>query len=137
MFTREQAEMLGRLENGTAWTWFQSEQEDGVLHFLMDRGLCTPREDIAPGWMELTEEGRAALAGLRKQHAEQTKQEREKKRAEAVRLEERQQDHADEERRYRTQNKIAIIMPLVTFALGVLVEHFYGIFGLIWSAFHG
>lgn len=137
MFTNEQAEMLGRLENGMVWVWFQSEREDAILHYLMDKGLCTSREDIAPGQMALTEAGCAALAGLRKQHAEQTKHEREKERAEAVRLKERQQDHADEERRYRTQNKIAIIMPLVTFALGMLVEYFYGVLRFIFSVFHG
>lgn len=134
--TAEQAEMLESFESGRSWTWFQSSRGDEILHFLMNHGLCTPREDIAPGWMEITEEGRTALADFRIQKAQEEKREREKERAETVRLQERHQDQADEERRYRTQNKIAIIMPLVTFVLGMLVEHFYRIIGFLSSLFH-
>ena len=59
-----------------------------------------------------------------------------KQTAEAKRLQERHEDHANEERRHRTQNQIAIVMPLITFALGLLVEHFFQIVGFLFSVFH-
>lgn len=133
MFTKEQIDMLCRLESGCAWRWYQSDRDDGVLRFLLDSGYCAPREDVAPGWIELTEKGRAALADLRVKEAERTDRRREKELTEATRLKERKQDRADEERRYRTQNKIAIIMSFVTFVLGILVEHFYGVFAFLFS----
>lgn len=127
---------MERLRRGFQWEWFRDPETDDLLRSLMDEGLCTAREDIAPGMLMLTQKGRVALEGLRKQENEAAKRELDKQRAEAKRIEERRQDHADAERRYRTQNKIAIIMPLVTFALGVLVEHFYGIFNFVSSLLH-
>ena len=46
------------------------------------------------------------------------------------------EDYANEERRHRTQNQIAIVMPLITFALGLLVEHFFQIVGFLFAVFH-
>lgn len=134
--TDNQIKMLNRLSRGVRWEWFCDPETDDLLRYLMQEGLCAAREDIAPGMLMLTQKGQAALDGLRKQENEAAKREFDKQCAEAKRIEERRQDHADAERRYRTQNKIAIIMPLVTFALGVLVEHFYGIFGFISSLLH-
>lgn len=134
--TDNQMKMLNRLSSGVRWEWFCDPETDDLLRYLMQEGLCAAREDIAPGMLMLTQKGQAALDGLRKQENEAAKREFDKQCAEAKRIEERRQDHADAERRYRTQNKIAIIMPLITFALGVLVEHFYGIFGFISSLLH-
>ncbi len=134
--TDNQMKMLNRLSHGVRWEWFCDPETDDLLRYLMQEGLCAAREDIAPGMLMLTQKGQAALDGLRKQENEAAKREFDKQCAEAKRIEERRQDHADAERRYRTQNKIAIIMPLITFALGVLVEHFYGIFGFISSLLH-
>ena len=136
MFTNDQIEMLSALEKGVVWVGFQSEREDQILHFLMDYGYCTPREDITPDWIELTEKGRAALADFRQEKAEAAKHERDKQRADTKRLEERRQDHADEERRHRTQNKIAIIVPLLIFVLGILIEHLDVIRRFLSSLFH-
>ena len=44
---------------------------------------------------------------------------------EAVRIKKRREDYSNDERRYRTQNKIAIIIPFITFILGMLIEHFF------------
>lgn len=76
------------------------------------------------------------LETLRQNAAEQAKQQAEQERAEAKRIQERLEDRADEERRYRTQNKISIIMPLITFLLGMIAEHFSGIISFISSFFH-
>lgn len=88
----------------------------------------------------MTDAGTSALLSeleaLRQNAAEQAKQQAEQERAEAKRIQERLEDRADEERRYRTQNKISIIMPLVTFVLGMIVEHFSGIVSLVSSLFH-
>lgn len=71
-----------------------------------------------------------------KQASEQAKKQTEQERTEAKRIQERLEDHADAERRYRTQNKISVIMPLVTFFLGMIVEHFAGIVSLAIRLLH-
>lgn len=93
--------------------------------------LCTVR---------MTDTGEHALLSkletLRQNAAEQAKQQAEQERAEAKRIQERLEDRADEERRHRIQNKISIIMPLITFVLGMIVEHFSGIISLVSSLLH-
>lgn len=88
----------------------------------------------------MTDAGTSALFSeletLRQNAAEQAKQQAEQERAEAKRIQERLEDRAEEERRYRTQNKISIIMPLVTFVLGMIVEHCSGIISLVSSLLH-
>ena len=136
VLTDEQIKMLESLENGTSWEWFQSPKADEILHFLVDSGYCTAREDIALGWICPTEQGKAALARYRIESAEAAQRKSDDQAREAKRLQERHEDQTNEERRYRTQNKISIRMPLVTFVLGLLVEHFYGIVSFCFSVFH-
>lgn len=133
MLTNKQINMLFRLENGMVWTWHIHPEEDNILLFLMDHNLCMAREDIAPGMLCLTQDGEIALERYRKQTAGQAKKQANYEAAEAKRLQERNEDRADQERRYRTQNKIAVIMPLVTFALGMITEHFSGFLGSLIS----
>ena len=131
-----------RTTRASVWEHFgmaRYRQTDDAIDALLSAGSlrCRRAQSRHLDELSVTATGREQLDGEDKQRDEAAKREREKERTEAVRLKERQQDRADEERRYRTQNKIAIIMPLVTFALGVLVEHFYGIFGFFWSVLHG
>lgn len=135
MLTTQQRAMLERLEHGFAWEWHKDPQQDDVLRYLMGRGLCRAREDIRPGWLELTEAGKNLLRELREQEAAQSQKQAAEETAEAKRLQERHEDNANAERRYRTQNKISVVMPLVTFVLGLLVEHFAGVIQLVLSLF--
>lgn len=103
-------------------------------------GLCLgkEREIIClewPGWLELTEAGKKLLRELREHEAAQSQKQAAEEAAEAKRLQERHEDNANAERRYRTQNKISVIMPLITFVLGLLVEHFAGVIRLVLSLF--
>ena len=86
-----------------------------------------PHFTILPVAWEITPLGLSALSEFEVKSAESKEQHAKEKCAEAKRAQERLEDHANEERRYRTQNKIAIIMPVVTFLLGLFVEHFAGI----------
>ena len=90
--------------------------------------------------IRLTPPGETALLAeseiRRKTAAEKAQQEAKDQAAEAKRLRERAEDRADEERRHRTQNKIAIIMPFITFLLGMIAEHFAGIVGTLISLLH-
>lgn len=94
-----------------------------------------PDLSIKPIAWEITPLGLSALSEYEKAEAEKAEQKAEKEAAEAKRLKERREVRADEERRYRTQNKIAIIMPIVTFLLGLVVEHFSGILGALLDLF--
>lgn len=74
--------------------------------------------------LTITTLGREALEREQQQREAAAERQREKQAAETKRLQERHEDQANDERRYRTQNKIAVIMPLATFVLGLLAEHF-------------
>lgn len=105
---------------------------------LLARGLISrkPSRPDTRDVFSLTIKGYEQLEAERKHRTEQAQRQRDKEAAEAKRLEERREDHADAERRYTTQNKIAIVMPLVTFFLGLLVEHFFQIIGFAFSVLH-
>ena len=118
------------------WKWNRDVEMDNLLLFLRDEGIITAREDLAPDLLMLTEKGRVVLAAHHIEHAEEAQRNGEKKDREAKRLQERHEDYANAERRYRTQNKIAIIMPALTFVLGLFVEHFCFIAGTIIGWFH-
>ena len=90
---------------------------------------------VRPVEWEITPLGLSELSEYEQVAAEKAEQKAEKEATEAKRLQERHEDRADEERRYRTQNKISIIMPIVTFFLGLVAEHFYGILGVLLDIF--
>ena len=89
--------------------------------------------------VRLTPSGETALLTasetLRKKAAEQAQQYANKQAAETKRLKERDEDRADEERHHRTQNQIAVIMPIFMFVLGLIAEHFTGIVAAVISFF--
>lgn len=59
--TKNQMRVMERLRRGFQWEWFRDPETDDLLRSLMDEGLCTAREDIAPGMLMLTQKGKAAL----------------------------------------------------------------------------
>lgn len=89
--------------------------------------LCTIR---------LTSSGLIALDIAKQEAAEQAEKRAQENAAESRRLAERAEDRADEERRHRMQDKIAIIMPIITFVLGLIAEHCTGIVALIAKLSH-
>lgn len=119
--------MMENLENGLIWEWFRAPRQDEVLRFLVSEGIATARCDIQADFWTLTEKGRSVLATHRDDSAQKALQDAKEKAAEVQRLKERREDHAKAERRYRTQNKIAVIVPFATFFLGLGFEHFSGV----------
>lgn len=117
--------------------FYDDLDEEGrlAISYLESVGFCDC-PSLSPPIYWITERGKSKLDEIDRQRAKQTEEKAEKERAEAKRLEERREDHANEERRYRTQNKIAIIMPLVSFFLGVLAEHFFDIIGTLIDQIH-
>lgn len=93
---------------------------------LLSRGLLHRQRMLSEHLdrLTITTLGREALEREQQQREAAAEHQREKQAAETKRLQERHEDQANDERRYRTQNKIAVIMPLVTFVLGLLAEHF-------------
>lgn len=129
MYTGQQYRWMERFENGAVWLWFADPAADDVIRFLMNDGLLSAREDLGPGVLSLTEKGRSVLEAKRKQDAEKKEQEAKEENAEAKRLQERFEDHTREERYNRTRNKLAIwaiVVPVLTFFLGMLVESLTG-----------
>lgn len=86
--TSDQREILEQLEHGFVWEWHQDPQQDKMLRYLMDQEICHAREDIRPGWLELTEAGKSLLQEFRQNETIQLRQQSEKEAAEAKRLEE-------------------------------------------------
>ncbi len=121
--TSDQRRTLERLEHGFVWEWHQDPQQDNMFRYLMDQGICHAREDIRPGWLELTEAGKSLLQEFRQNETIQLRQQSEKEAAEAKRLEERKEDRAAEERRYKGQNWTTILAAILGSAVTLLIEH--------------
>lgn len=125
--TREQIAMLERLENGLPWRWHIRPKEDDILRYLMAQGLCRAREDIRPGLLQLTQEGCVLLEAHRDQCTQAQKEEADQNAIEALRLKERSEDIATEERRHQeqksTQIKTTLLSSALSFVAGVLAEY--------------
>lgn len=103
--------MLERLNGGVDFRAL-GEAERETLRFLESLGLARAREDHGAGRWELTEEGRRALD------------------VRALQMEQAAEQQAKQERQQRFENKISIanvFVPLFTFVLGLIVEHFDGV----------
>lgn len=128
--TEEQIKVLEQCLDGA--NYYDLGRE--IVDYLLRLHLCEmPR--LNPPVVYTTQKGKAVLSDFRHKQANKKQEESEKQRTEAKRLKERHEDKADDERRYRTQNKIAIIMPILTFFLGLIVEHFSGIVEIVLSLF--
>ena len=125
--TREQIAMMERLEVGLVWEWHISQEEDDILRYLMDEGICRAREDIRPGLLHLAQKGRILLEAHRDQCAQAQKEEANQNALEALRLKERSEDIAAEERRHQeqksTQIKTTLLSSALSFVAGVLAEY--------------
>lgn len=124
-------ELMEKAEEGFHWDWHKDDDTDSMLRYLMNIGYIGPREDIAPGFLRLTESGKIALYHYRQDRRKEAERQRKEEDAEAKRLQERAQDQADAERRYKNQNKVAIAAAFISgslgFILGVLTEHSFAI----------
>ncbi len=130
MYTNDQYKMMEKLERGYAHKWWRDADDDATIRFLSSSGLAAAAEDQGEGRWRLTAEGQRQLSEYRRYYAEQIQQEAKEQAREAKRLEERHEDHAREERHHRTQNKIAIaniIVSILCFVAGLLVEHWTGL----------
>ena len=115
MLTRRQIEILEMCIDGVRL--YRLEGTDrGVILYLESEGLCYTKALSDPIY-QITQKGRAAL--------EEAYQAAEQK--------------AKDERQQRFDNKISIanvLVPLVTFLLGLVIEHYTGIVRLVLSLFH-
>lgn len=116
-------------------------QADSLLENLIRNGSIILKNPASPALsvVELSPQAESSLLSAEKHMADVAAEKAEQKArndaAEAVRLAERAQDRSDEERRYHGQNRITIIASLLSFVLGVLVEHFTGIVAFLSSHF--
>lgn len=124
-------DLMEKAEKGFHWDWHQDSDTDSKLLFLRDIGYIGAREDLAPGFLFLTESGKIALYHYRQDRRKEAERQRKEEDAEAKRLQERAQDQADAERRYRNQNKVAIAAAFISgslgFILGILAENRFAI----------
>ena len=128
--TIEQIKVLEQCLDGA--NYYNLDRE--IVDYLLSLHLCEMQR-FNPPIVYTTQKGKAVLSDFREKQANKKQEETEKQRAEAKRLIERHEDKADNERRYRTQNKIAIIMPIITFFLGLIVKHFGKVIEYICSLF--
>ena len=109
--SKGQWEMLGKLRDGVNF-WRLGEAERETVRYLESLGLAGAREDHGPGRWELTEAGKRVLD------------------VRALQMEQTAEQQAKQERQQRFENKISVanvLVPLFTFVLGLIVEHFDGV----------
>lgn len=109
--SKMQWEMLGRLRDGVDF-WRLGEAERETVRYLESLGLARAREDHGPGRWELTEEGKRVLD------------------VRALQMEQAAEQQAKQERQQRFENKLSIanvFVPLVIFALGIVIERYKGL----------
>ena len=115
MLTRRQIEILEMCIDGVRLYSLEGTDR-GVILYLESEGLCYTKA-LSDPIHQITQKGRAAL--------EEAYQAAEQK--------------AKDERQQRFDNKISIanvLVPLVTFLLGLVIEHYTGIVRLVLSLFH-
>ena len=114
--TAHQIELLRMSINGVDYYKDISEPDRAVLRYLAEEGLVRTAS-LDDTVCCITERGRAELDKLDKS----TKQ------------------HAEDKRQQRFQNKISVLnvfIPLITFIIGLIIEHFSSIISRLLSLFH-
>ena len=71
------------------------------------------------------------LEGLREAESEEEQNRTKQEAAESKRLAEKFEDHAAQERRHVQQQKVSVVVQLLTFLLGLIADHFSEIISLI------
>ena len=75
------------------------------------------------------------LNDLREAESKEKQNRAEQEASESKRLAEKFEDHAAQERRHVQQQKVSVVVPLLTFLLGMIADHFGEIISLIASLF--
>jgi len=141
--------LLEKIENGLEYTFHDPQRKscDEAMRFLIEQKLIQPNEHLQPNYWTLTVDGETELLAWRNKlaKAKRDKAEKEAEKAadeaahfesETVRLQERKEDQANEERRYRGTNKVTIwtaIFTLVGGVIGILIQYYGKIVERIFS----
>lgn len=125
-YTEAQFSLLDKLNKGVCLDDL-SDEERMLLHFLDTRGLVQPREDLRPGWLTLSEEGKLAL--LRRDADIRDKQEQEERRL---------RETAEETSARRTERRANCITQISVALLSALLSNLDRIIPLVcrlWKLF--
>lgn len=116
-YSMSQYSMLSKMSGGLYVDWWMTAPEEWeVIEYLEKEGLCAVTGDRSFGTWTLTQEGRRVLESQKERRTKDSKQER--------------------DRRFNKKISIAsVLMPLIVFVLGLVVEHFAGIFGAVLGLF--
>lgn len=150
-FTANQYAVIEKLEHGLNY-WNLPEEEREIVRYLDRCGISSPRVDLAEGFYLLSESGKQVLEDHRRKIRSakiETKRQLQEIQDRADEKQERRQRELDEakkiacneakqEEQKRFENKIAIanlLVPIVTYILGLLTEHFAGILGFFLRLF--
>lgn len=118
-YTEAQFSLLDKLNKGVCLDDL-SEEDRMLLHFLDTRGLVQPREDLRPGWLTLSEEGKLAL--LRRDADIRDKQEQEERRC---------REKAEETATRRTERRANCITQISVALLSALLSNLDRIIPLV------
>lgn len=150
-YTGKHYAVMERLSVRLIWDELPADEKDIIL-FLVDEKIAAPRVDIEEGLYVLTENGKCVLEEHRRkvraarieterqlrelrEHEEEKRIARlEQQQKESKEAEQKARNEAKQEKQQRFENKIAIanlLVPIVTYLLGILTEHFAGIVELI------
>ena len=121
-YTDKQYDFMEMLSDGLVFDYLP-EDEQRTLIYLIEKGIAAARAQERDGMYYLSPDGERVLAAHRNEL-----------RARELQAQEKAREKAEQERQQRFDNKIAVLnllMPLITFVLGLIVEHFAGIVGTI------
>lgn len=114
--TDKQIEILRRTITGLHGYDDVDSEGRSVLLFLSEQKYCCTKQLSDPVYW-ITQKGLAALQEI----------------------DDKAEQKSKDERQQRFENKVSVLsvlIPFVTFILGILVEHFSGVLGLIIALFH-
>lgn len=116
MLTDEQIRMLKCAARGMEFSNWESHDGE-IMRYLMSEGLVASDCQVSPNYFHATQKGLAKLSEIENASAHKAKQEAQQ----------------------RFQNKISVasvLVPAITFILGLITEHFSGVIGILAKMFH-
>lgn len=125
-YTDEQWKILEQAATGFEWYFFKDEAADRTVRYLQDKKLIDAKGNGTPAKYILTEKGEQVLAERAAKQQAEDQRRKEKRQEEAVRLKEREEDIAREEKQNKIQNRFSclnLLLSFASFAAGVFVEY--------------
>lgn len=126
-YTQKQYALMEKLSDGLIFDCLDTPEKE-ILSYLESAGIAAPNVQIADGYWHLSQEGMRILQQYQNEQA--AKLEVLQRRLSDA--QEKAKEKAEQKRQQRFENKIAVanlLIPFITFVLGIAAEHYVGVIG--------